>query len=170
MTDGVDPGTPSAGGPGGTAGPARAQQAKQDVSAALDLGSAAWTRLRDEAGIARGPVEYAFVRHTDGVTYVVLRSVPGGEGHSGEGHSGEGNAGDGHGGGGHHGAGQHGGAEQHGDRHGGGMGHDGGGQDGRRAAGDGHASHGQAVLVFTPSEWDAFLAGVRDGEFDRPPE
>ncbi|WP_020628584.1 DUF397 domain-containing protein [Saccharomonospora halophila] len=24
------------------------------------------------------------------------------------------------------------------------------------------------VLVFTPSEWDAFLAGVRDGEFDRP--
>ncbi|WP_298178931.1 DUF397 domain-containing protein [Saccharomonospora sp.] len=24
-----------------------------------------------------------------------------------------------------------------------------------------------AVLVFTPSEWDAFLLGVRDGEFDR---
>lgn len=24
------------------------------------------------------------------------------------------------------------------------------------------------VLVFTPSEWDAFLLGVRDGEFDRP--
>ncbi len=24
------------------------------------------------------------------------------------------------------------------------------------------------VLVFTPSEWDAFLAGARDGEFDRP--
>ncbi|MGW5681812.1 DUF397 domain-containing protein [Nonomuraea sp. NPDC003754] len=22
------------------------------------------------------------------------------------------------------------------------------------------------VLVFTPSEWDAFTAGVRDGEFD----
>lgn len=22
------------------------------------------------------------------------------------------------------------------------------------------------VLVFTPSEWDAFLAGVKDGEFD----
>ncbi|MCP2295816.1 protein of unknown function (DUF397) [Nocardia amikacinitolerans] len=24
------------------------------------------------------------------------------------------------------------------------------------------------VLVFTPGEWDAFAAGVREGEFDRP--
>ncbi|MFE7797046.1 DUF397 domain-containing protein [Nocardia sp. NPDC057440] len=24
------------------------------------------------------------------------------------------------------------------------------------------------ALVFTPSEWDAFTAGARDGEFDRP--
>ncbi|WP_141548095.1 DUF397 domain-containing protein, partial [Nocardia farcinica] len=24
------------------------------------------------------------------------------------------------------------------------------------------------ALVFTPSEWDAFLAGARAGEFDRP--
>ena len=24
------------------------------------------------------------------------------------------------------------------------------------------------VLVFAPSEWDAFLLGARDGEFDRP--
>ncbi|WP_068059455.1 DUF397 domain-containing protein [Nocardia xishanensis] len=24
------------------------------------------------------------------------------------------------------------------------------------------------ALVYTPREWDAFLAGVRDGEFDRP--
>ncbi|WP_280430061.1 DUF397 domain-containing protein [Nocardia brasiliensis] len=24
------------------------------------------------------------------------------------------------------------------------------------------------ALVFTPSEWDAFLAGARDGEFNRP--
>lgn len=24
------------------------------------------------------------------------------------------------------------------------------------------------VLVFTPSEWDAFVAGARDGEFDEP--
>ncbi|MFI7670500.1 DUF397 domain-containing protein [Nocardia vinacea] len=26
----------------------------------------------------------------------------------------------------------------------------------------------RAALVFTPSEWDAFTAGVNDGEFDRP--
>jgi hypothetical protein len=25
-----------------------------------------------------------------------------------------------------------------------------------------------ATLIFTPGEWAAFLAGVRDGEFDRP--
>ncbi|GAB2649553.1 DUF397 domain-containing protein [Nocardia goodfellowii] len=24
------------------------------------------------------------------------------------------------------------------------------------------------VLIFTPSEWSAFTAGVQDGEFDRP--
>lgn len=24
-----------------------------------------------------------------------------------------------------------------------------------------------AVLTFTPAEWDAFLAGARDGQFDR---
>lgn len=24
------------------------------------------------------------------------------------------------------------------------------------------------VLVFTPSEWEAFLAGAKDGEFDEP--
>lgn len=24
-----------------------------------------------------------------------------------------------------------------------------------------------AVLVFTPAEWDAFLGGAKDGEFDR---
>ncbi len=24
------------------------------------------------------------------------------------------------------------------------------------------------ALVFTPGEWDAFVAGARDGEFDRP--
>jgi hypothetical protein len=26
----------------------------------------------------------------------------------------------------------------------------------------------ESVQVFTPSEWEAFAAGVRDGEFDRP--
>ncbi|WP_280395538.1 DUF397 domain-containing protein [Nocardia brasiliensis] len=24
------------------------------------------------------------------------------------------------------------------------------------------------ALIFTPAEWDAFTAGVNDGEFDRP--
>ncbi|WP_327147294.1 DUF397 domain-containing protein [Nocardia sp. NBC_01329] len=24
------------------------------------------------------------------------------------------------------------------------------------------------ALVFTPSEWDAFIGGAKDGEFDRP--
>ncbi|QIS16849.1 DUF397 domain-containing protein [Nocardia arthritidis] len=27
--------------------------------------------------------------------------------------------------------------------------------------------HGATVLTYTPAEWNAFLAGVRDGEFDR---
>lgn len=27
---------------------------------------------------------------------------------------------------------------------------------------------GGAVLRFTPAEWDAFVGGVRNGEFDRP--
>jgi hypothetical protein len=26
----------------------------------------------------------------------------------------------------------------------------------------------EAILEFTPAEWDAFLGGVRLGEFDRP--
>ncbi|MVU79891.1 DUF397 domain-containing protein [Nocardia sp. ET3-3] len=36
---------------------------------------------------------------------------------------------------------------------------------------DGHTTlrHGEITLVYTPGEWDAFLAGVRDGEFDRIP-
>ncbi|MEU0499950.1 DUF397 domain-containing protein [Nocardia sp. NPDC005998] len=25
-----------------------------------------------------------------------------------------------------------------------------------------------AALIFTPSEWDAFTAGMNDGEFERP--
>ncbi|CUU60784.1 protein of unknown function (DUF397) [Parafrankia irregularis] len=24
------------------------------------------------------------------------------------------------------------------------------------------------VLIFTPSEWDAFIGGAKDGEFERP--
>ncbi|QBS42225.1 DUF397 domain-containing protein [Nocardia sp. CS682] len=36
-------------------------------------------------------------------------------------------------------------------------------------AADGHTTlrHGTTVLRYTPQEWDAFLLGVRDGEFDR---
>ncbi|GAA5106591.1 DUF397 domain-containing protein [Nocardia iowensis] len=36
-------------------------------------------------------------------------------------------------------------------------------------AADGHTTlrHGDTVLDYTPQEWDAFLLGVRDGEFDR---
>ncbi|SDM96595.1 DUF397 domain-containing protein [Allokutzneria albata] len=33
-----------------------------------------------------------------------------------------------------------------------------------RHGGDPHGP----VLVFTPGEWDAFVAGAKDGEFDRP--
>jgi hypothetical protein len=36
---------------------------------------------------------------------------------------------------------------------------------GRRAVRDSKDRHGPA-LVFTPAEWAAFTAGVRDGEFD----
>ncbi len=37
--------------------------------------------------------------------------------------------------------------------------------DGYRAVRDSKNPHGGA-LIFTPSEWAAFTAGVRDGEFD----
>lgn len=40
------------------------------------------------------------------------------------------------------------------------------------ADGDIAVRHSQAptghVLVYTPSEWDAFTSAVKDGEFDRP--
>ncbi|MRH86332.1 DUF397 domain-containing protein [Nocardia sp. SYP-A9097] len=38
-------------------------------------------------------------------------------------------------------------------------------------ASDGYTTlrSGEIGLVYTPGEWDAFLAGVRDGEFDRLP-
>ncbi|MCM6777002.1 DUF397 domain-containing protein [Nocardia sp. CDC159] len=36
-------------------------------------------------------------------------------------------------------------------------------------AADGHTTvrHGDVTLTYTPGEWAAFVAGVRDGEFDR---
>jgi hypothetical protein len=39
--------------------------------------------------------------------------------------------------------------------------------DGRIAVRDSKDRKGP-VLVFTPREWDAFLGGARDGEFDLP--
>ncbi|MCP2291802.1 DUF397 domain-containing protein [Nocardia amikacinitolerans] len=39
--------------------------------------------------------------------------------------------------------------------------------DGRVGVRDSKNSTGP-VLIFTPSEWDAFAAGVREGEFNRP--
>ncbi|ETA03176.1 hypothetical protein CcI6DRAFT_01331 [Frankia sp. CcI6] len=29
-------------------------------------------------------------------------------------------------------------------------------------------NQGGPVLIFTPGEWDAFLGGAKDGEFERP--
>jgi hypothetical protein len=40
-------------------------------------------------------------------------------------------------------------------------------RDGRVAVRNSRHPSGPA-LVFTPGEWDAFLAGAKDGEFDRP--
>ncbi|EHR49550.1 protein of unknown function (DUF397) [Saccharomonospora marina XMU15] len=74
---------------------------KAAVRAELDLREATWQRLRPEGDT----LEYAFVTHSDNLTYVALRQSSEPDG---------------------------------------------------------------TTLVFTPSEWDAFLAGVRDGEFDRP--
>ncbi|WP_197320925.1 DUF397 domain-containing protein [Saccharomonospora sp. NB11] len=81
---------------------------KVDVREELDLSTAQWRRLPGpDPDSADGPdiVEYAFVTHSDAVTYVALRQGSGTDG---------------------------------------------------------------TVLVFTPSEWDAFLLGTRAGEFDRP--
>lgn len=146
MIDGVDPGASSAADVDGTIGPPRDRQAKRDVSSALDLRSVRWSRLRDESGAQRGPVEYAFVPHSDGVTYIVLRTAlrGGGDGRRTGGEAGR--------------------DVPTGDTDGGA---------GEADAGRGENGVGEMerpVLVFTPSEWDAFLAGARDGEFDRPPD
>ncbi|MFV2195246.1 DUF397 domain-containing protein [Nocardiopsis sp. LOL_012] len=41
--------------------------------------------------------------------------------------------------------------------------------DGHRAVRDGKAP-GKGTLFFTPAEWEAFVLGARDGEFDIPAE
>lgn len=66
----------------------------------LDLSDARWRRP-----VTGGALEIAFVPHTDGQTYVVMRPADRPEG---------------------------------------------------------------TTLIFTPSEWKAFVAGAKDGEFDKP--
>ncbi|EHY90594.1 DUF397 domain-containing protein [Saccharomonospora azurea] len=81
---------------------------KSGVRDELDLSGALWRSLPGlaaESDDAGGTLEYAFVTHSDAVTYVALRQGTGTD---------------------------------------------------------------ATVLVFTPSEWDAFLLGTRAGEFDRP--
>ncbi|MFG1641056.1 DUF397 domain-containing protein [Amycolatopsis sp. NPDC049252] len=71
----------------------------------LDFTKAEWTRAEPEGVTLDEVVEYTFIPHTDGVTYVAMRKSTEPDG---------------------------------------------------------------TVLVFTPSEWEAFVLGVRDGEFDLP--
>jgi hypothetical protein len=78
---------------------------KAHIRHRLDFTEAAWIRAEPESVTLDEVVEYAFIPHTDGVTYVAMRKSTEPDG---------------------------------------------------------------TVLVFTPSEWDAFLLGVRDGEFDFP--
>jgi hypothetical protein len=77
---------------------------KAHVRGNLDLTKAEW-QGNDGGDPDLEHPEIAFVEHTDGVTYVAMRSSAHPEG---------------------------------------------------------------PVLVFTPSEWDAFIAGAKDGEFDEP--
>jgi hypothetical protein len=78
---------------------------KEHIRHRLDLSRAEWIR-GEPAGVTLDEVvEYAFVPHDDGVTYVAMRKSTDPDG---------------------------------------------------------------VVLVFTPSEWDAFVKGVQDGEFDLP--
>lgn len=76
---------------------------KAGVRAELDLTAAKWINTGPEEEQAADTAEYAFVTHTDGVTYTLLRL----------------------------------------------------------------SSDPDTTLVYTPAEWDAFLRGAKDGEFDR---
>ncbi|WP_020671114.1 DUF397 domain-containing protein [Amycolatopsis nigrescens] len=78
---------------------------KANIRDELDLTGADWQRAEPEGETLEDAVEYAFVPHTDGVTYVAMRQSSKPDG---------------------------------------------------------------VILIFTPSEWDAFIKGVRDGEFDGP--
>ncbi|WP_158887474.1 DUF397 domain-containing protein [Amycolatopsis anabasis] len=78
---------------------------KAHIRDELDLSKADWQRAEPEGETLEDAVEYAFVPHTDGVTYVAMRQSSKPDG---------------------------------------------------------------VILVFTPSEWEAFVLGVKDGEFDVP--
>ncbi|MFD2472470.1 DUF397 domain-containing protein [Amycolatopsis silviterrae] len=80
---------------------------KAHIRHELDLTGATWIRAEPAGVSLEHCAEYAFVPHSDGVTYVAIRQPTDPDG---------------------------------------------------------------AVLVFTPSEWDAFTRGVRDGEFELPGE
>ncbi|MBO0840647.1 MAG: DUF397 domain-containing protein [Sciscionella sp.] len=77
---------------------------KAHVRGHLDVSNARWKTAGDPNSPG-GAVQFAFVTHTDGVTYTAMRNS---------------------------------------------------------AEPDG------TVLVFTPTEWNAFVAGAKDGEFDEP--
>jgi hypothetical protein len=76
-----------------------------DIRQHLDFSKAGWIRAEPESVTIDGCAEYAFIEHSDGVTYTALRQSTNPDG---------------------------------------------------------------VILVFTPSVWDAFVQGVRDGEFDMP--
>lgn len=78
---------------------------KTQIRRELDLSTAEWIKTNPEGVAVEDALEYAHVRHTDGITYTAMRQPSNPNGH---------------------------------------------------------------VLVFTPSEWDAFEKGVRAGEFDLP--
>lgn len=78
---------------------------KAHIRDEIDLSRAGWIRAEPEGETLEDCVEYAFVPHTDGVTYTAMRQSSQPDG---------------------------------------------------------------VILVFTPSEWEAFVLGVRDGEFDEP--
>lgn len=75
---------------------------KAHIRDQLDLSRAEWIRAEPEGETLEEYVEYAYVTHTDGLTYTAMRKFPDPDGH---------------------------------------------------------------VLVFTPSEWEAFRKGVEAGEF-----
>jgi hypothetical protein len=77
---------------------------KAELRGNLDLTGAEWQRSDGES-VDGKDIEWAYVQHTDGVTYTVMRNIDQPE---------------------------------------------------------------RPTLVFTPREWDAFLDGLKDGEFNAP--